>query len=58
MALIAFDGTGNDDKPSEDKDTNVLRFFRAYVRLTETVDPAKDDGSPTIPRSAQHEETP
>jgi len=38
MALIAFDGTGNEDKPGEDKDTNVLRFFPAYVRLTETVD--------------------
>jgi hypothetical protein len=38
MALIAFDGTGNEDKPGEDKDTNVLRFFPAYVRLNETVD--------------------
>ena len=51
MALIAFDGTGNEDKPGEDKDTNVLRFFRAYARLTDMVDPARDDWSPAIPRS-------
>ena len=51
MALIAFDGTGNEDKPGEDKDTNVLRFFRAYAKLTDMVDPARDDWSPAIPRS-------
>jgi len=31
MALYAFDGTGNEDKPGEDEDTNVLKFYRAYV---------------------------
>src|SRR3954466_5678856 len=51
MALIAFDGTGNEDKPGEDKDTNVLRFFRAYVRLNDMVDPASDNWSAAIPRS-------
>ncbi len=51
MALIAFDGTGNEDKPGEDEDTNVLRFFRAYEKLNETIDPSKDDWSRTIPRS-------
>ena len=30
MALYAFDGTGNEDKPGDDEDTNVLKFFRAY----------------------------
>jgi uncharacterized protein (DUF2235 family) len=55
MALIAFDGTGNEDKPGEDEDTNVLRFFRAYEKLNETVDPGKDDWSPTIPRSLYQE---
>ena len=51
MALIAFDGTGNEDKPGEDKDTNVLRFFCVYAKLTDMVDPARDDWSPAIPRS-------
>ncbi|MEM7429960.1 MAG: DUF2235 domain-containing protein [Pseudomonadota bacterium] len=30
MALYAFDGTGNEDKPADDEDTNVLKFFQAY----------------------------
>ena len=30
MALYAFDGTGNEDEPGTDEDTNVLKFYRAY----------------------------
>jgi hypothetical protein len=30
MALCAFDGTGNEDRPGEGEDRNVLHFFRAY----------------------------
>src|SRR6185436_19360695 len=39
MALYAFDGTGNEDRPDTLEggfDSNVLHFFRAYE------DPAKD----------------
>jgi uncharacterized protein (DUF2235 family) len=50
MALIAFDGTGNEDRPGEDQDSNVLRFFRAHERLGENIDPSKDDWSNTFPR--------
>ena len=31
MALYAFDGTGNKDKKDDAKDTNVRKFFEAYV---------------------------
>jgi len=37
MALYAFDGTGNEDREGELRDSNVLRFFEAYE------DPRKDD---------------
>jgi uncharacterized protein (DUF2235 family) len=37
MALYAFDGTGNEDREGELRDSNVLRFFEAYD------DPRKDD---------------
>ncbi len=30
MALYAFDGTGNKDNPGDGKDTNVLKFYKAY----------------------------
>lgn len=30
MALYAFDGTGQEDQMENDKDTNVVRFARAY----------------------------
>ena len=29
MALYAFDGTGNEDRPDENKDSNVLFFYQA-----------------------------
>ncbi|MEM7208278.1 MAG: DUF2235 domain-containing protein [Pseudomonadota bacterium] len=30
MAIYAFDGTGNEDNPGSEEDTNVLKFFDAY----------------------------
>ncbi len=30
MALYAFDGTGNEDRDGDDRDSNVLHFFNAY----------------------------
>ncbi len=30
MALYAFDGTGNEDRPGTERDSNVLHFFNAY----------------------------
>ena len=33
MALYAFDGTENEDKPGHEQDTNVLKFFNAYNEL-------------------------
>ena len=30
MAIYAFDGTGNEDNPGSDKDSNVLKFFEAF----------------------------
>ena len=34
MALYAFDGTWNEDKPGTDRDTNVLWFVNAYAEDT------------------------
>ncbi len=34
MALYAFDGTWNKDKPGTDRDTNVVWFSRAYTETT------------------------
>ena len=45
MALYAFDGTGNDDRPGEDRDTNVLDFFRGYDDPQANDDPGKKLGS-------------
>jgi len=45
MALYAFDGTGNDDRPGEDKDSNVLFFFRAYPDPNKNDDTDKELGS-------------
>jgi uncharacterized protein (DUF2235 family) len=44
MALYAFDGTGNEDRPGEDLDSNVLEFFRAYIPLGND-DPGQPLGS-------------
>ena len=45
MALYAFDGTGNDDREGDDRDSNVLDFFRAYDDPLKNDDPKKERGS-------------
>ena len=45
MALYAFDGTGNEDRDGDDRDTNVLDFFRGYQDLQRNDDPTKPLGS-------------
>src|SRR6185503_2275500 len=37
MALYAFDGTGNEDQELDERDSNVVDFFSAYM------DPKKND---------------
>jgi uncharacterized protein (DUF2235 family) len=39
MALYAFDGTGNEDQERDEKDSNVVPFFNAYVDPKKNVDP-------------------
>lgn len=38
MALYAFDGTWNEDEPSLEKDTNVVKFANAYTKGREYVE--------------------
>jgi uncharacterized protein (DUF2235 family) len=45
MALYAFDGTGNEDFDGDDRDTNVLDFFRAYDDSLKDNDPDDERGS-------------
>jgi uncharacterized protein (DUF2235 family) len=45
MALYAFDGTGNEDKDGDTKDSNVLWFFRGYGDPLRNDDTKKDRGS-------------
>ena len=45
MALYAFDGTGNEDKDGDDRDSNVLDFFRAYHDPFKNDDPDQERGS-------------
>jgi uncharacterized protein (DUF2235 family) len=48
MALYAFDGTGNEDKPDNEDggfDSNVLHFFRSYEDPLKNDDRKKDRGS-------------
>jgi uncharacterized protein (DUF2235 family) len=45
MALYAFDGTGNEDRDGDDRDTNVLDFFRGYQDPERNDDPTKPLGS-------------
>src|SRR4029453_6462121 len=46
MALYAFDGTGNEDRDGDDRDTNVLDFFRGYQDPQRNDDPTKPLGRP------------
>lgn len=45
MALYAFDGTGNEDHEGELRDSNVLRFFEAYVDPKKNTDSDEKLGS-------------
>jgi len=45
MALYAFDGTGNEDRDGDDRDSNVLDFFRGYVDPNRNDDLSKPLGS-------------
>ena len=45
MALYAFDGTGNEDREGEDRDSNVLDFFRGYDDPLRNDDPKRELGS-------------
>jgi uncharacterized protein (DUF2235 family) len=45
MALYAFDGTGNEDRDGDDRDSNVLDFFRAYADPFKNDDPDQERGS-------------
>ena len=45
MALYAFDGTGNEDREGEARDSNVLDFFNGYDDPLKNDDPKKEKGS-------------
>jgi uncharacterized protein (DUF2235 family) len=45
MALYAFDGTGNEDRPGTERDSNVLHFFHAYQDPLKNADPGAPRGS-------------
>ena len=48
MALYAFDGTGNEDRPDTVEgvfDSNVLAFFRAYQDSDKDLQETNDRGS-------------
>ena len=45
MALYAFDGTGNEDQDRDERDSNVVNFFNAYIDPKKNVDPDEKEGS-------------
>jgi uncharacterized protein (DUF2235 family) len=45
MALYAFDGTGNEDQELEERDSNVVNFFEAYIDPKKNEDPDEKLGS-------------
>ena len=45
MALYAFDGTGNEDQELDERDSNVVDFFSAYVDPKKNDDPDAKQGS-------------
>ena len=45
MALYAFDGTGNEDQELDERDSNVVDFFSAYIDPRKNVDPKEPLGS-------------
>ena len=48
MALYAFDGTWNSDKPGSQHDTNVLWFKQAYSRTASTVKESGRDSARSV----------
>jgi len=45
MALYVFDGTGNEDRDGDDRDSNACKFFHAYEDSDKNDDPKKEIGS-------------
>ena len=45
MALYVFDGTGNEDRDGDTRDSNALKFFQAYEDPKKNTDPGKELGS-------------
>lgn len=45
MALYAFDGTGNQDEELEERDSNVVDFFQAYIDPHKNDEPGESRGS-------------
>lgn len=45
MALYVFDGTGNEDRDGDDRDSNACKFFHAYEDPNKNDDPGKKIGS-------------
>ena len=45
MALYVFDGTGNEDRDGDDRDSNACKFFKAYEDDKKNDDPDKKAGS-------------
>jgi uncharacterized protein (DUF2235 family) len=45
MALYVFDGTGNEDRDGDDRDSNACKFFTAYEDPNKNDDPGKEIGS-------------
>ena len=45
MALYVFDGTGNEDRDGDDRDSNACKFFHAYEDPGKNDDLSKETGS-------------
>ena len=45
MALYVFDGTGNEDRDGDDRDSNACKFFTAYEDPNKNDDTRKETGS-------------
>ena len=45
MALYVFDGTGNEDRDGDDRDSNACKFFMAYEDPNKNDDTGKEIGS-------------
>jgi uncharacterized protein (DUF2235 family) len=45
MALYAFDGTGNENQDVDERDSNVVDFFEAYIDPKKNDDPDESHGS-------------